>query len=513
MTPEPLVIINTRDAASRGIVDGSQVYVESPRGRVKFRAKVTEDIVGGAVEAYQGGGGPIGPKAWQESNVNELTDLTRYDPISGFPIYKTLLCEVTPVEGGDVVRHAESDDHESDARRASRGALKPTREVYLDHNASTSVHPEVLDVMIPYLKESDGNPSSIHSKGNVSHEAVEGARRKVARALNCTARRIVFTGGGSEADNLAIKGAARSHCDRGNHIITTAIEHPAVLNTCKALEKEGFETTVLPVDRHGLVDTREFARAIRPETILATVMMANNEIGTLQPIAKLAAIAHERGVLFHTDAIQALGKVLVDVRALDADLLSISAHKAHGPKGVGALYVKNGVELTPLIEGGGHECGLRSGTENVPGIAGFGKACDLAVQWLNQKQLDRVAALRDRLEAGIRKLVPEATLNGHPIKRLPNTLNMTLPGMRGESLVLFLDRHGVYFSSGSACKSGNPEPSHVLRAIGMTDEDAHCAVRLSLGVGNDEADIDYTLSALAQVIQESQSSVRFVGCR
>jgi cysteine desulfurase NifS len=513
ISPEPVVMLNTKDAEARGIVDGSQVYVESPRGRVRFRAQVTDDIVAGAVEASMGGGGPIGPREWQERNVNELTDIKRYDPISGFPIYKTLLCEVVPAEDGDVVQRRVMSAETGD--RTPEKAKQPTaaRHVYLDHNASTPVHAEVLEAMLPFLKEHCGNPSSIHSRGSVSHEAVETARRKVARALNCTARRIVFTGGGSEADNLAIKGVAFSARDKGNHIITTSIEHPAVLNTCKALADFGFETTILDVDGAGRVSPDAFATAIRPETILATVMMANNEIGTIQPIAQLAAIAHEHGVLVHTDAIQALGKIPIDVQELGVDLLSISAHKAHGPKGVGALYIKSGVSVTALVDGGGHERGLRSGTENVPGIVGFGKACDLAVQRFNSREPERVAMLRDCLAAGIAKLVPDAVRHGHPSDCLPNTLSMTLPGMRGESLVFMLDRYGVYFSSGSACKSGNPEPSHVLRAIGLSDEAAHCAVRLSLGVDNTEDDIDYTLDALTKVIRDSKSRVRFVACR
>jgi cysteine desulfurase NifS len=390
---------------------------------------------------------------------------------------------------------------------------RATRTVYLDHNASTPVHPEVLEAMLPYLQNQGGNPSSIHSHGNAAHEAVDNARRKVARALNCTARRIIFTGGGSEADNLAIQGVAAASREKGNHIITTAIEHPAVLNTCRALERAGCALTVLEVNRDGMVDLKEFADAIRPETILASVMMANNEIGTIQPIRELAEIARARGVLFHTDAIQALGKIPIDVAELGVDLLSISAHKAHGPKGIGALYVRSGVDLEPVIHGGGHERGRRSGTENVPGIAGFGRACDLVVQWLSSDAMQRVAALRDHLEERLGALVPESRLNGHRTARLPNTLNMTLPGMRGESLVLFLDRHGISFSSGSACQSGNPAPSHVLTAIGLTDEQAHCAVRLSLGIDNDSEEIDYVVSALEDVISSSRNSIRFATCR
>ena len=263
----------------------------------------------------------------------------------------------------------------------------------------------------------------------------------------------------------------------------------------------------------GLIDVETLADAITPKTILVSVMMANSEVGTVNPIADLAGIAHERGALFHTDAVQGLGKLPIDVEELGVDLLSVSGHKVYGPKGIGALYVRQGIELSPVTHGGGQERKLRAGTENVPGIVGFGKACELAVRRLNHNEMDRVRELRDDLEAGIRKIVPEARLNGHPEQRLPNTINMTLPGMRGESLVLFLDRHGVYFSSGSACKSGNPDPSHVLSAMGLSDEDAHCAIRMSLGVGNSHEDVDYVLESLAEIIGDRQSSVRFVGCR
>jgi cysteine desulfurase NifS len=512
--PEPLVTLNSLDAEARSICDGDWVLVETPRGRLRYRARVTDDIARGAIEANMGGGGPQGTKAWRECNVNDLTDLTHYDPISGFPVYKALLCDVVRAEGAGVARPGPvKAELETEWRAGAVSSPEARRRVYLDHNASTAVLHEVLEAMLPYLREARGNPSSIHSQGRESQDAVESARRRVAQALNCTARRIVFTGSGSEADNLAIKGAALALRDQGNHLVTTSIEHPAVLNACKALEEFGFETTILGVDGNGRVDPRAFRAAIRPETVVASVMMANNEIGTMQPIMELAAIAHEYDVVFHTDAVQALGKVPIDVRNLDVDLLTVSAHKLHGPKGVGALYVKRGLRLTPLIDGGGHERGLRSGTENVPGIVGFGKACDIALRSLNSKEMERVASLRDRLEAGIRALVPKGKLNGHPTQRLPNTLNMVLPEMRGESLVLFLDRYGVCFSAGSACKTGNPEPSHVLTAIGLSDEEAHCSVRLSLGIGNDDEDIDHVLEAFTEVIRDSQSSVRFVACR
>ncbi len=513
--PEPQVTVNVADARRRGIEDGDWVYVETARGRVKYRARVTADIIEGAIDANMGGGGPLGSEAWQEANVNDLTDLARFDPISGFPVYKALLCEVVKCDGaaGPARPQAACDESASEAAAAPVEPARAMRHVYLDHNASSAVDPEVLEAMVPYLRDECGNPSSIHSQGTRTHDAVEAARRKLAQTLNCTARRIVFTGGGSEADNLAIKGAAYARREAGNHFITTAIEHPAVLNACRALEAEGWSLTVLAVDATGLLAPEVLAAAMTPQTVLVSVMLGNNEVGTIQPIADLARIAHEGGALFHTDAVQALGKMPIDVQELDVDLLAVSAHKLHGPKGIGALYLKYGIALAPQIDGGGHERGLRSGTENVPGIVGFGKACELAVRRLNHKEMERVAALRDRLERGVRGLVPDARLNGHPTERLPNTLNMTLPGMRGESLVLFLDRLGVYFSSGSACKSGNPDPSHVLKAIGLDDEAAHCAVRFSLGVGNGEADIDYTLEALGEVIRDSQSAVRFVACR
>ena len=510
--PEPRVTMNSADAAARGIAHGDWVYVQTPRGRVKFRARVTEDIVAGAIDANMGGGGPLGSEAWQACNVNDLTDLSRYDPISGFPVYKALLCDVVKADGASAAGDM-WDDSDALTRDTVSAPSAPTRQVYLDHNASTVVDPEVFEAMHPFLTEECGNPSSIHGRGNATHDAVEAARRKVAQVLNCTARRIVFTGSGSEADNLAVKGAALALRGKGRHVITSSVEHPAVLQACAALADFGFETTVLPVDEMGLVDPRALADAIRPDTVLVSIMLANNEVGTVQPIAELAAVAHERGVLFHTDAVQGLGKVPVDVEALGVDLLAVSGHKVHGAKGVGALYVRQGVTLIPLIHGGGHERGLRSGTENVAGIVGFGKACELAQRRLNHKEMERVRALRDRLEQGIRELVPDARLNGHATQRIPNTLNMTLPGFRGESLVLFLDRKGVAFSSGSACKAGNPEPSHVLRAIGLDDEAAHCAVRMSLGVGTTGEDIAYTLEALGEVIRDSASSVRFVACR
>ena len=510
--PVPRVTMNAEDAADRGIADGDWVWVATPRGKAKYQARVTGDIVRGAIDANMGGGGPLGPKEWQDCNVNDLTDLQRYDPISGFPVYKALLCDVVKAKGGNGAGRT-ADDQSEAVVEVVRKSEAPTRQVYLDHNATTPLDPEVLEAMLPFLREEYGNPSSIHSRGGEAKDAVEAARRKVAQALGCTARRVIFTGGGSEGDNLAIKGVAFAKRDEGRHIIASNYEHPAVLRTCEALEELGFEVTHLEVGSTGRVGVDGLREVIRDDTILVSVMLANSEVGSINPIRELAEVAHTRGVLFHTDAVQGLGKLHIDVEELGVDLLSVSSHKIHGPKGVGALYVAKGVELSPVIHGGGQEHKLRAGTENVPGIVGFGKACELATRRLNRRDMDRVRALRDRLHEGIMKVVPNARLNGHETERLPNTLNMTLPGMRGESLVLFLDRHGVYFSSGSACKSGNPEPSHVLKAMGLSDEEAHCAIRMSLGVGNDEEDIEYVLRALGETVGDKQSSVRFATCR
>ncbi len=509
--PLPRVTINSKDAAARGIENGDWVWVVSPRGKVRYQAHVTDEIVTGAIDANMGGGGPLGPQEWQDCNVNDLTDLERFDPISGFPVYKALLCEVVKAEGGNGAGPVASDESEAEVRVTK--PVRPRRQVYLDHNATTPVDPDVLDAMLPFLENEYGNPSSIHSRGNEAREAVEAARRVIAQALNCTARRVIFTGGGSEADNLAIKGAALARRDHGNHIITSTYEHPAVLRTCEVLTEFGFDVTYLDVDRQGRVDPQALAAAMTPQTILVSIMLANSEVGTINPIVDLAEVTHRHNALFHTDAVQGLGKLPMDVDELGVDLLSVSSHKIHGPKGVGALYVRQGIELSPLIHGGGQERKLRAGTENVPGIVGFGKACELAVRRLDRKEMDRVRELRDKLEAGLKDAVPEARLNGHPSHRLPNTVNMTLPGMRGESLVLFMDRYGVFFSSGSACKSGNPDPSHVLKAMGLSDEDAHCAIRMSLGIGNTAADIEYVLESLREIAGDRQSSVRFVGCR
>ncbi len=513
-TPEPTVEINADDAEQRGLKSGDLVEVRTLRGSVPFRAQVTRNIVKGAIECNMGGGTPVGPKAWQAWNVNELTDIKNYDVISGFPVYKSLLCDVVKVES--CPRRSlrgvtsEGQECESGVPVMSTQSAKPKRRVYLDNNATTEIADEVREAMLPYLESEHGNPSSIHTSGRGAREAIDKARRQVAKLINTQPRRIVFTGGGSEADNLAIKGVAFALRNRGNHIITTTIEHPAVLNACQFLEKLGYRVTYLEVDEFGCLDAEKLEDAITDDTILVSIMMANNEVGTILPIKELATIAHERGVLFHTDAVQAVGKVKVDIDELKVDMLSLSAHKFHGPKGIGGLYLKKGIALEPLIHGGKQESGLRAGTENVPAIVGLGKAAELAIFAL--PDLEHVKVLRDRLEAGIRKLLPGVKLNGHPLSRLPNTLNLTLPGLRGESIVIALDWHGIALSSGSACKSGSPEPTHVLIAMGSTAQEAHCSVRFSLSRYSTEDDIEQTVSALEQVLK-AKDIVRLAPCK
>jgi len=512
--PEPVVEVNVEDAEERGIKSGDLVAVSTPRGTVPFRARVTTDIVTGAVECTMGGGTPVGPKAWQEWNVNELTDINNYDKLSGFPVYKALLCDVVKIKPGTkktrltANRQVMACDSNLVISRTLNRKLE--KRVYLDNNATTQVADVVREAMIPYLDTAHGNPSSIHSLGRDAGEAVEKARRQVAKLINAPPRRIIFTGGGSEADNLALKGVAFAQRDRGNHIITTSIEHPAILSTCKFLEKLGYKITYLEVDGNGWLALETLREAITDNTILVSIMMANSEVGTILPIRELCEIAHERDILFHTDAVQGVGKSKVDVQELNVDMLSISGHKFHAPKGIGALYVKKGIELEPVIHGGKQESGLRAGTENVPAIVGLGVAAELALHTL--RDYEKIKTLRDKLESGIKKLVPDASLNGHPENRLPNTLNVTLPGVRGESLVVALDQHGISLSSGSACKSGSPEPTHVLMAMGRTEEEAHCAVRFSLSRYTTEEDINETVSALAQVLEE-KSTVRLIPCK
>ena len=514
--PEPTAQLNKEDAKTRGIETGDLVEVTTPRGAVPFRAVVTDAIVPGAVECSMGGGTAVGPKAWREWNVNILTDLSNYDEISGFPVYKALLCEVKKI--GDateesrrsaLVRVESVPCGQVTLGSGHNGDGKPR--IYLDNSATTMVAPEVRDVMAPFLADTHGNPSSIHGAGRQAKAAVEDARRKVATLLNCRPRRIVFTGGGSEADNLAVKGVAFARREKGNHIITTDIEHPAILKTCAFLQQLDYRITYLPVDGTGSVSTADLAGALTDETILVSVMLANNEVGTVQPIKELCELAHARGALFHTDAVQAVGKIKIDVEELAVDLLTISGHKFHGPKGVGVLYVRRGVELQPLVHGGSQEHGVRAGTENVPGIVGLGRAAELAGRTV--KNMAAVGRLRDRLEEGVRELIPGALLNGHRESRVANILNLTLPDLRGESLVIAMDQHGISMSSGSACKSGSPEPTHVLLAMGRSNEEAHCAVRFSLSSHTTEEEIDRTVAALGQVLEEMETTVRFLSCK
>ncbi|MEG3641451.1 IscS subfamily cysteine desulfurase [Magnetococcus sp. PR-3] len=508
--PDPRVTMNVEDAEARGIQNGDWVWVKSPRGEIKYRARVTDSIVKGSVDANMGGGGPVGPESWQACNVNVLTDPEHYDPISGFPIYKTLLCEIRKAGDADA-RFSEIEEQAEPVKQATQEVVQT--EIYLDHNATTPLDAEVIAVMRPFMEQAFGNPSSIHGLGVKARHAVENARRQLSQVLGCTARRIVFTGSGSEADNMALRGVVSVQQGQRCHIITSAVEHPAILATCRSLEKQGHRITYLPVDEHGLVSMQAYEQALTAQTTLVSIMAANNETGTLQPIQPMAAMARDLGVLFHTDAVQALGKIPLNVEDLGVDLLSVSSHKIHGPKGVGALYIRKGVDVDAVTTGGSQEWGLRAGTENVPGIVGFGKACERAELALRHGENQRLSALRDQLEEGLLTQVPGAKRNGHAQKRLPNTLNVTLPGIRGESLVLVMDRRGVYFSSGSACKSGNPDPSHALLAMGISAEDAHCSVRFSLGAATTEVEIDQVLSLFKETLTDTMSSIRFVSCR
>jgi cysteine desulfurase len=368
--------------------------------------------------------------------------------------------------------------------------------IYLDHNATTPIAPEVLDAMRPYLEERFGNPSSAHEHGALARQAVERARAQVAALLGCEPDSVVFTASGSEADNLAIKGVAFARLGHGEHIITSAIEHPAVLGACRYLERRfGYRLTILPVDGFGTVDPEDVRRAIEPGTVLVSVMHANNEVGTLEPIAEIAGVAREHRIACHTDAAQSVGKVPVDVDELAVDLLTLTGHKLYAPKGVGALYVRPGTQLDPLIHGAGHEHGLRAGTENVPYIVGLGAACALTAERLRASAPDRIRGLRDRLHAALRSTVPGLALNGHPEQRLPNTLNVSFPEEDGESLLARTP--SVAAATGSACHSGRTDPSTVLTAMGLDAQRALGAVRLSLGHDTTAADVDAAATALA----------------
>ena len=379
------------------------------------------------------------------------------------------------------------------------------RRIYLDNAATTAVSPAVLEAMLPCFTQAYGNASSIHGYGREAKRALEAARRQVARALNAAApQEIYFTAGGSESDNWAIKGAALARSS--GHIITTAIEHHAVLHTCQWLEKRGYDVTYLPVDGFGRVTAAQVEKALREDTILVSVMAANNEVGTLEPIGEIGALCRSRGVLFHTDAVQAVGAIPLDVQAMNIDLLSLSGHKLHGPKGAGALYVRKGVKIENLIHGGAQERGFRAGTENLPAIVGLGKAVEIAQEHLAENAA-RVAALRDTLIQGVMARIPGAKLNGHPTERLPGNVNLSFDRVEGEALLLRLDLVGVAGSSGSACTSGTLDPSHVLMALGMSEAQANGALRLSLGTDTTQEEIDAVLDILPPIVEDLRRMV------
>lgn len=372
--------------------------------------------------------------------------------------------------------------------------------IYMDNSATTPVKREVLDEMLPFFTEKYGNPSSIYSLGSASKVAIEKAREQVAKAIGADKKEIFFTAGGSESDNWALRGIAFKNRDKGNHIITTKIEHHAILHTCQYLEKNGFEVTYLDVDKDGLIDLDELNSAITDKTILISIMFANNEIGSIQPIKEIGEIAKNRKVYFHTDAVQAIGNIKIDVKELNIDLLSLSAHKFYGPKGVGVLYIKQGVKIDPLISGGGQERNKRAGTENVPGIVGLGKAIELAYENMEENN-KKLLYLRERLINKIEENIKYVKLNGHRTQRLPGNVNFCFEFIEGESLLLSLDMEGIAGSSGSACTSGTLDPSHVLLAIGLPHEIAHGSLRLSLGSFNTEAEVDYVVEKLIEIVE------------
>ncbi|MCW1296945.1 MAG: cysteine desulfurase NifS [Candidatus Parvarchaeota archaeon] len=383
------------------------------------------------------------------------------------------------------------------------------RRIYLDHAATTPVDKRVLKAMLPYFSEKFGNASSLHSFGREANEAIEKAREKIASLINAQKEEIYFTSGGTESNNLAIKGVAFANRERGKHIITSKIEHHAVLNVCEWLEKQGFEITYLPVDKYGFIELDKLEKAIRKDTILVSIMHANNEIGTIEPIEEIGKICRKKGVYFHTDAVQSVGKIPVDVEKMNVDLLSISSHKIYGPKGVGALYVRDGVKIETIQHGGGHEKGLRSGTENVAGIVGFGEACYLAGKEMKREILKQTK-LRDYLIKNVLK-IKYSRLNGHPIKRLPNNANFCFKFIEGESLVFQLDTRGIAASTGSACSSKSLEPSHVLTAIGLKPHEAHGSLRLTLGKENTKKEIDYVIKVLPEIVENLRKISPFKG--
>lgn len=373
------------------------------------------------------------------------------------------------------------------------------RKIYMDHSATTPVRAQVMSAILPYFADIFGNASSIHRWGKDARKACETAREKVAYLLGCKPGEVIFTSGGTEADNLAIRGSAYANKNKGNHIITSSIEHHAILHTCEYLEKEGFKVTYLPCDKYGLISPESVENAIQNNTTLITIMHGQNEIGTIQPLREIGNIARQRGIVFHSDAVQSVGKIPINVNDDPVDLLTISSHKIYGPKGVGALYIRKGTKISPQSLGGAHERGLRAGTENVPGIVGLGEACYLAQKDL-EKESARLSYLRDKMIGGILDNIPDTLLNGHPIHRLPNNVNISFKYIEGEAILLHLDLHGIAASSGSACTSGSLNPSHVLLATGVPHEIAHGSIRFTLGMSNNESDVDYVLEVLPQIV-------------
>jgi len=371
--------------------------------------------------------------------------------------------------------------------------------IYLDNAASTQVHEKVVDEMLPYFKEQFGNPSSIHKYGRLASMAVQNARKRIATLINAEPKEILLTSGGTESNNTALYGIA--HRSKGKHVITSSIEHDAILEPCKLLEKDGFQVTYLPVDKHGLVSLDNVKSAISPDTCLISIMFANNEVGTIQPIKEICKLAHEKNIPMHTDAVQAIGKTPIDVKDLGVDLLSISSHKINGPKGVGALYIKNGTKLDPLILGGGQENGLRSGTENVPNIVGFGKACQIVKENMEQNE-QHFRKLGTKLTSRILQEIPHVTFNGHPEKRIPNNTHFTFLGVGGEDLIIKLDENGIAASTGSACSVRIQKASHVLKAMGFSHEQILGSLRLTIGTSNTEKEIDDTVEILKKVVNE-----------
>ncbi len=369
----------------------------------------------------------------------------------------------------------------------------------MDHSATTPVHPEVLEAMLPYFTKHFGNASSVHSFGRDAKNAIEEAREKIADFIGAQPNEIIFTSGGTESDNFAIEGVAFENSKKGNHIITSIIEHHAVLNTCKHLESHGFHVSYISVDEHGVVDLDHLRNSIREDTILITIMHANNEIGTIEPLKEIGAIAKENGIIFHTDAVQSVGKIPVNVNDLGVDLMTMSAHKIYGPKGIGALYIRRGTKIEPLIRGGHHERNRRAGTENVPGIVGFGKAIEIASADMEQES-KRMWDLTEQLKDGLIERIEYVYENSHPTKRVPNIINLSFDYVEGESIILNLDIKGVAASTGSACTSGSLEPSHVLTALGLCASTAQGAVRFSLGRDNTKEDVDYVIDIMPEII-------------